>query len=111
MKIKLMTHVVIGYPSLEETVSLVKTMVLAGADLVELQIPFSDPLADGPTIMKACEKSLEQGTRVKDAFEIMQKLSREVNVPLLFMSYYNIIFRYGVEKFCNRHNCSPKHFH
>jgi tryptophan synthase alpha subunit len=97
--IKLMTHVVIGYPSLVDTIELAKTMVAAGADMVELQIPFSDPLADGPTIMRACEKSLENGTKVKDALEVMRELSKLVSVPLLFMSYYNIIFRYGVEKF------------
>lgn len=99
-KIGLMTHVVVGYPSLEETVSIVKTMVSSGADIVELQIPFSDPLADGPTIMRACEASLQNGTKVKDAFMIMQKLSQEVSIPLLFMAYYNTVFRYGVEKFC-----------
>lgn len=99
-KIGLMTHVVVGYPSLEETVSLVKTMAASGVDFIELQIPFSDPLADGPTIMKACEDSLANGTRVKDAFSIMRQLSAEISVPLLFMSYYNILFRYGVEKFC-----------
>jgi tryptophan synthase alpha subunit len=98
--IGLMTHVVVGYPSLHETISIVKTMAENGADFIELQIPFSDPLADGPTIMRACEESLANGTKVKDAFIIMKKLSDDVSVPLLFMSYYNIVFRYGVEKFC-----------
>jgi tryptophan synthase alpha chain len=99
-KIGLMTHVIVGYPSLEETVSLVETMAENGADIIELQIPFSDPLADGPTIMRACEQSLANGTKVKDAFTIMQTLSQRVSVPLLFMAYYNTVFRYGVEKFC-----------
>jgi len=99
-KVGLMTHVVIGHPSLAKTVSIVKTMVQNGADLVELQIPFSDPLADGPTIMNACENSLKNGTKVKDAFEVMKKLSQIVNIPLLFMGYYNTVFNYGVEKFC-----------
>lgn len=98
--IKLMTHVVIGYPSLKETIKIVKTMAENGVDLVELQIPFSDPLADGPTIMRACEKSLAKGTKVKDAFLIMKVLTSQVSIPLLFMSYYNIVFKYGVEKFC-----------
>lgn len=98
--IKLMTHVVVGYPSLDETVEIVKTMAEKGVDLVELQIPFSDPLADGPTIMRACEKSLENGTKVKDTFVVMKQLSNQVSIPLLFMSYYNIVFKYGVEKFC-----------
>jgi tryptophan synthase alpha subunit len=99
-KIGLMAHVVIGYPSLSETISIVKTMEQSGVDFVELQIPFSDPIADGPTIMRACEKSLENGTKVKDSFDVMEKLSAEVSVPLLFMAYYNTVFKYGVEKFC-----------
>ena len=99
-RIGLMTHVVVGYPSLSETMSLVKTMTASGVDFLELQIPFSDPLADGPTIMKACEDSLSQGTKVKDAFSIMKELSSQVSIPLLFMAYYNTVFRYGVEEFC-----------
>lgn len=98
--IGLMTHVVVGYPSLQETIDIVRTMAENGVDFVELQIPFSDPLADGPTIMRACEESLRNGTRVKDAFTVMQTLSQEVSIPLLFMAYYNTVFRYGVEKFC-----------
>ncbi len=99
-KIGLMTHVVVGYPSLDETITIVKTMAQNGVDFVELQIPFSDPLADGTTIMKACEESLANGTKVSDAFTAMRTLSKEVSIPLLFMSYYNTVFRYGVEKFC-----------
>lgn len=99
-RLGLMTHVVVGYPSLEETVSLVKTMASSGADFVELQIPFSDPLADGPTIMKACEDSLKKGTKVKDAFEIAKKLSGQTSTPLLFMAYFNTVFKYGLAKFC-----------
>ncbi len=97
----LMTHVVVGYPSLKATEELVLAMDKAGVDFVELQIPFSDPLADGPTIMRACEQSLENGTKVKDAFTIAQELSKVVRMPLLFMGYYNTVFKYGVEKFCN----------
>lgn len=99
-KIGIMAHVVVGYPSLTETVEIVKTMSECGVDIVELQIPFSDPLADGPTIMKACEESLKNGTKVKDAFTIMKKLTSETSIPLLFMAYYNTVFVYGVEKFC-----------
>lgn len=97
---KLMTHVVIGYPSLADTVRIVKIMAANGADLIELQIPFSDPLSDGPTIMKACEKSLRVGTKVKDAFRIMQLLSSQISIPLLLMAYYNTVFKYGTKKFC-----------
>jgi tryptophan synthase alpha chain len=97
---KLMTHVVVGYPTLKDTVNIVKAMANAGVDIIELQIPFSDPLADGPTIMKACERALENGTKVKDAMTVMKSLSRQVSIPLFFMAYYNTIFRYGTDRFC-----------
>lgn len=99
-KLALMAHVVVGYPSLGETIKIVKTMVESGVDIVELQIPFSDPLADGVTIMQACEQALENGTKVKDAFTVMKTLTAQVEAPLVFMAYYNTVFVYGVEKFC-----------
>ncbi len=97
---KLMTHVVVGYPSINGTIDIVKMMAAQGVDFIELQIPFSDPLADGPTIMKACEQSLANGTKVKDSFLVANKLSKEIKTPLLFMAYFNIVFKYGVKKFC-----------
>src|SRR3989338_7466936 len=99
-RLGLMTHVIVGYPSIPQTLEIVQEMERAGVDFVELQIPFSDPLADGPTIMKACEVALARGTKVSDAFVVMKKLSQEVVIPLLFMAYYNTVFNYGVEKFC-----------
>lgn len=99
-KIGIMTHVVVGYPTLQATIELVKLMEQAGVDMIELQIPFSDPLADGPTIMKACQIALDNGTTVRDAFALVKQLQKDVRIPLLFMCYYNTVFRYGVEKFC-----------
>lgn len=99
-KIGLMTHVVVGYPSLSDTVHLVKTMAKAGVDFIELQIPFSDPLADGPTIMRACEEALKKGVKVEYAFKLASTLSQQVKIPLLFMAYYNTVFKYGTQKFC-----------
>lgn len=96
----LMAHVVVGFPSLMETVSIVAAMAAEGVDFVELQIPFSDPLADGPTIQSACEVSLGRGTRVGDAFSAAAELSKTVNIPLLFMSYFNTVYSYGIAKFC-----------
>jgi tryptophan synthase alpha chain len=96
----IMTHVVIGYPSLDMTEKLVVAMEQAGVDFVELQIPFSDPLADGPTIQKACEQALAQGARVRDAFVIAHKLASKVSIPLLFMAYFNTVYKYGVKQFC-----------
>ncbi len=99
-RIQLMTHVVVGYPTLKDTVAVCETMARSGVDMIELQIPFSDPLADGPTIMRACEQSLARGTKVKDAFTVMKILSSRVRIPLLFMAYYNTVFRYGTARFC-----------
>ncbi len=95
-----MTHVIVGYPSLAATEHIVKIMDSLGVSYIELQIPFSDPLADGPTIMKACEASLANGTKVNDAFILAKKLSKQVSTKLLFMAYFNTVFTYGVEKFC-----------
>lgn len=97
---KLMTHVIVGYPSLAATEHIVRVMDSLGVSYIEMQIPFSDPLADGPTIMKACEASLENGTKVRDAFVLAKKLSKEVKAKLFFMAYFNTVFTYGVEKFC-----------
>lgn len=99
-RIGLMTHVVVGYPSLPETELLVTTMAEAGVDFVELQIPFSDPIADGPTIMHACEESLRNGTKVADAFVLAKKMTQKLDIPILFMGYFNTVFKYGVKKFC-----------
>ncbi len=98
--IKLMTHAVVGYPDIASTIELVKAMVQAGSDYVELQIPFSDPIADGPTIMKACDRALKNGVTVDDCMKVMKTLSAQVSIPLFFMGYYNTVFHFGVEKFC-----------
>ncbi|MDA1317306.1 MAG: tryptophan synthase subunit alpha [bacterium] len=98
---KLMTHVVVGYPDITSTIEIVIAMEQAGADYVELQIPFSDPIADGPTIMKACDIALKSGVTLKDCFKVMKRLSSQVSIPLFFMGYYNTVFSYGVEKFCH----------
>ena len=99
-RLGLMTHVVLGYPSLQATVDLVRAMDQAGVDLVEMQIPFSDPMADGPSIRRASEAALANGTRVADAFTVARQLSDEVSMPLLFMGYFNTVYKYGVDKFC-----------
>ncbi len=96
----LMTHVVVGYPSLEANVSVVQAMARAGADFVELQLPFSDPVADGPTMMRANDLSLSGGTKVADAFALVRRLRETVAIPLLLMSYFNLVHSYGVEAFC-----------
>lgn len=101
-RVGLMTHVVVGYPNIETTRELVLMMVEEGVDMIELQIPFSDPLGDGPTIRVANTRSIENGTKTKDAFDLVRQLREEdgVEIPLLFMTYFNIVHHYGVEQFC-----------
>ncbi len=101
-QILLMTHIVIGYPSFEASYEIVKQMVHAGVDLMELQIPFSEPMADGPVILKANQKALEQGSTVEKCFDFAQRVAKDFDIPFLFMSYANILFKYGFEKFCTR---------
>jgi tryptophan synthase alpha chain len=95
----LMTHIVIGYPSFRESWALARSMVEAGVDLIELQIPFSEPMADGPVILKANQQALAAGATVHKCLEFARELSAQVPIPLLFMSYYNILFKHGVEHF------------
>lgn len=97
-----MTHIVGGYPSLEENEVMVELMAKSGVAFVEIQIPFSDPLADGPTIAHANQLAIDNGTTVEDCFQLMERLQKKVATPLLFMTYINIIFNYGIEEFCKR---------
>ena len=100
--ILIMTHIVIGYPSFEESFRIVETMVKAGVDLMELQIPFSEPIADGPVILHANQKALSGGVTVQKCFDFARKVNRIFDIPFLFMSYYNILFKYGVDHFCKK---------
>lgn len=99
--ILLMTHIVLGYPSLEDSFTIVESMVRAGVDLIELQIPFSEPIADGPVILNANQKSLEVGTTVANCIDLSRELSQHFDVSFLFMTYYNIVFQYGIERFAS----------
>ena len=94
-----MTHLVIGYPSFEDNFRIIKAMVAAGVDLMELQIPFSRPTADGRVITHASQKALKSGATVKNCFQLAQKAARTFNIPFLMMSYYDAIFKYGLDRF------------
>lgn len=98
-EILLMTHIVIGYPDLETSMQLVEEMVAAGVDLMELQIPFSEPFADGPVILAANQKALEKQVRVAKCFDFARQAAARFSIPFLFMTYGNIPFRYGVNRF------------
>ncbi len=95
----LMTHIVLGYPSFDDSLRMVESMVEAGVDLMELQIPFSEPMADGPVILKANSDALSHGARVAKSFEVAEQIVQRFDIPFVFMTYYNILFRHGVEQF------------
>ena len=95
-----MPYSVLGYPDRPGGLATVQTLVEAGADLLELGVPFSDPLADGPTIQAATQKSLENGTTVKDCLAMVGELRRQgMETPALLMGYINPILAYGLESF------------
>ena len=101
--IALMTHLVLGYPSFDVNRQVVARMASAGVELIELQIPFSEPVADGPVIARACQQAIERGTTVARCFEFAAAMSAaHPKVSFLLMTYYNIVFRLGEEVFLER---------
>lgn len=88
-----------GDPNLELSHELVLEAEKAGADIIELGIPFSDPLADGPTIQKATQRSLKNGTGMAEVFELVRLVRQDSDIPLVLMTYYNPVFRYGEKRF------------
>lgn len=96
----LIPYIMAGDPSLDVTESLVLTLAEGGADLIELGVPFSDPIADGPVIQQAAERSLQAGTTLKKILSTVRSLRTKTSVPLIFMAYYNTILAMGLEKFC-----------
>ncbi len=89
-------YLTLGYPSVDYTMEVIPMLCEAGVDILELGIPFSDPLADGPTIQTASYSALKNGVSVKDSFSMMKKLrKRGLDIPVIFFSYYNIIYNIG----------------
>lgn len=97
--ILLMTHLVLGYPSLDANREVIKQMVENGVDCIELQIPFSEPMADGPVILKANQEAISHGLKVRECLEFAAEMAATHQIPFLFMTYYNILFKFGVEEF------------
>ena len=91
-----------GDPDLETTAEIVRVMAANGVDLVELGIPFSDPTAEGPVIQAANVRALKAGTTTDKVFDMVESLSKEVSIPLAFMSYANVVFSYGTDRFLKR---------
>lgn len=96
----LVVYLTVGYPDIQTTVEAVPALVEAGCDMVELGIPFSDPLADGATIQRAAQSALAGGVTPEKCLEVAGQVRHRVEVPLLFMTYYNPILHHGVSDFC-----------
>ena len=96
----LVAYITVGYPSLETTYEAASVLADNGCDIIELGIPFSDPLADGATIQKASYQALQQGITPQICLEAASQLHQRIATPLVFMSYYNPILSFGLEAFC-----------
>lgn len=96
----LMTHLVVGYPSLDANWAMLEAMDAAGVDLVELQLPFSEPIADGPYFVKANHDAIQAGTAWRTYFDLAARAAKHFSFPIVFMGYYNSVFQMGAERFC-----------
>jgi len=91
-----------GHPNLEDTVPILKKLQAAGVDMVEIGLPFSDPLADGPTIQESSTKALRNGMTTEKLFSQLENIREHIDIPLVLMGYFNPMMQYGIEKFCQR---------
>lgn len=98
-KLGIVAYITAGDPSLDATHKFVLTLAEAGADVIELGVPFSDPLADGPTIQRASERALKSGTTLAGVLELVRRIHVSSQIPLVLFSYYNPILQMGLEKF------------
>lgn len=88
-----------GFPNLDDTVSIIKTLDQSGADMIEIGMPYSDPMADGPTIQESGSKAIANGMTLSTLFHQLKDIRKETQIPLLFMGYLNQMMQYGVDRF------------
>jgi len=98
----LMPFVMAGDPSLQDTEGFLRCFAESGADLVEIGVPFSDPVADGPTNQRAAQRALATGTTLQAVLDLVERVRKAIHQPIVLLSYYNPIYRYGLEEFCAR---------
>ena len=91
-----------GYPQLDDTKTILEQLEKSGVDLVEIGLPFSDPLADGPTIQASSTQALQNGMTTKKLFEQLEDIQETVSIPLIMMGYFNPMLQYGIENFCKK---------
>jgi len=91
-----------GYPDLEDTMPVLRGLQASGVDMIEIGLPFSDPLADGPTIQESSTAALKNGMNTALLFEQLKEVRQEIHLPLILMGYFNPVLQYGVEAFCQK---------
>ena len=91
-----------GYPNIDDTVSIIKDLEKSGVDMIEIGLPFSDPLADGPTIQESSTQALKNGMTTEVLFNQLKDIRKSVDIPLIIMGYFNPMFQYGIEAFCSK---------
>jgi tryptophan synthase alpha chain len=96
----LIAYITVGYPDTATTPKIAATLAESGCDIIELGIPFSDPLADGATIQRASYQALQQGTTPQICLDVASRLRRKISIPIVFMTYYNPVLNFGLEAFC-----------
>lgn len=98
----LIAYIMVGYPNEKSTISAINGLIKGGADIIELGFPFSDPIADGPVIQNASHISLSKGTKIDKFFQIIKKIRRQTNIPLVLMTYTNILYKKGYGNFMKK---------
>jgi len=91
-----------GHPNLEDTITIIRALQSSGVDMIEIGLPFSDPLADGPTIQKSSTKALRNGMSTEKLFQQLENIRNEIDIPLVLMGYFNPMMQFGIESFCKR---------
>lgn len=98
----LMPYITAGDPTLDFSKKLIKELEAAGADMIELGVPYSDPLADGPTIQQAAQRALSAGTDLEQIFDLIEEIRAEVEIPIILMGYYNSFYNYGLKEIVSK---------
>ena len=92
----------VGFPKLNDTFSIIQELEKNGVDIIEIGLPFSDPLADGPTIQESSTQAIENGMTTSLLFEQLKDIRKSVQIPLIIMGYFNPMMQFGIEKFCKK---------
>ncbi len=98
----LIAYIMVGYPNEKSTISAINGLIKGGADIIELGFPFSDPIADGPVIQNASNVSLNKGTSIEKFFQIIKKIRKQTDIPLVLMTYTNILYKKGYDNFMKK---------